>query len=79
MSASEDARGGEGNRVVMDNHFNIARKRVEGGGADNGAGVAFVDRHMWLGAKRTSAVCMYRVENGGLVRAEDLGTPVRCA
>lgn len=63
----------------MDNHFNVSRERVEGGGANDDAGVAFADGHMWLGAEETSAVHFDCVENGGLVRAKDLGIPVRHA
>lgn len=60
----------------MDDHFNVSREGVEGCSANDDAGVGLVDCHIWLGAEDTSAVHFYRVENGGLVRAEDLGIPV---
>ena len=63
----------------MDDHINVSRECVESGSANDDVGVAFADGHMWLGAEEAAAVHSDRVENGGLVRAEDLGIPVRDA
>lgn len=79
MGAGKDARGGEGDRVVVNDHFNVSREGVEGGRADDGAGVGFTDCHMRLGAEETCAVYFYSVEDGGFVGAEDLDIPVRHA
>ena len=63
----------------MNNHFNLSREGVESGCADDGAGVGFVDCHMWLGAEETSVIHFYCVEDCGFVRPEDVDIPVRHA
>lgn len=63
----------------MDSHFNFSGEGVEGGRANDGAGVSFVDCHMWLGTEETSGVDLYRVEDGSFVGAQNLGIPVRHA
>ena len=77
MSASKDARGREGNGVVVDNHLNVSREGVEGGRTDNGTGVGFVDYYIWHGAKETSGIHFNRVKDGNFVGAENLGIVVR--
>ncbi len=76
MSASKEAGGGKGNGVVVNDHFDLSRKGMKSRRASHSASVAFVDCHMWAGAKETSAVYFYHVKDGGFVRAEDLGIPV---
>lgn len=79
MGAGKDARGGEGNGVVVDYHVNVSREGVEGGSTNDDAGVGIVDYQMWLGAEDTSAVHFYCVDDSGLVWTKDLGIPVRHA
>ena len=52
---------------------------MEGDGANDGAGVVSVDRHVWLGAKQTSAIRFDGVEDGGFVGTEDVNLPVQHA
>ena len=63
----------------MDDHFDVPSKGVKGRLADDGAGVGFVDCHMWLGAEKTSGVHFYRIEDSGFVGVEDLGVVMRHA
>ena len=79
MSAGKEARGGKGDGVVVNDHFDLSRKGMKSRRANDSASVAFVDCHMWLGAEETSAIDFHRVKDGGFVRAEDLGIPVRYA
>ena len=52
---------------------------MEGDGANDGASVVSVDRHVWLGAKWTSAIGFDGVEDGGFVGTEDVNLPVQHA
>ncbi len=79
MSASKEARDGKGYRVVVNDHLDLFRKGMKSRRANHSASVAFVDCHMWPGAKETFAIYFYRVKDGGFVRAEDLGIPARYA
>lgn len=73
MGTGTPARAGEANRVVADSNFDASRHGEEIKSANDDAGVGFVDCHMWLGDVEKSKVHFHRVENGGLVWAEDLG------
>ena len=76
VGTSKDARGGKGNRAVVNDHVNGSGEGVEGGRADNGVCVSFPDRQMRLGAEEASAVEFDGVEDGGFVGSEDLDFPV---
>ena len=60
----------------MDNHFDFSREGVEGGRADDGIGVTFVDCHIWLGAEGPSGIYVHGVEDGDFVGAKYLRFPV---
>lgn len=75
MGTGKDARGGKGNRAVVNDHVNGSGEGVEGGRADDGVCVSFPDCQMRLGAEET-AVESDCVEDGGLVGSEDLDLPV---
>ena len=79
MRGSKYTQGGEGDRVVVDDHVSLFGPGVEGDGANDGAGVSPVDCHIRLGAEETFAAHFYRVEDGSFVRAEDTGTLLRYA
>lgn len=59
----------------MEVYFNCSRDPAKVDGADNDAGVGFVNGQM----RFPPAVLFYSVENGGFVGAEDLGISVRHA
>ena len=63
----------------MDDHFDFSSEGVEGGRADDGPGISFVDCHMWLGAEETPEVHLDRVEDSAFVGAEDLRIAARHA
>lgn len=79
MSAGEQARGGKGEGVVVNDQFNPFGEGMERGRADDGASIRFVDCHVWFGSEKTSGVYLYRVKDSGFVGAEDLGVSVRHA
>ena len=76
MGTGEDARGGKGNRAVVNDHVDGPGEGVEGGRADDGVCVRFPDCQMGLGAEEAAAVEVDGVEDGGFVGAEDLDFPV---
>ena len=76
MRAGEQARGGKGKRVVVNDEFNFSGGGVEGGRADGGASSPFVDRHVWLFAEKTSVVYLDRVEDSDFVAAKNLSVSV---
>ena len=76
MGTSKDARGGKGNRVVVNDHVNGLGEGVEGGRADNDVCVSFPNCQVRLGAEEASAIEFDGVEDGGFVRSEDLNFSV---
>lgn len=59
----------------MEDCFNCSRDAAKGDGADNDAGVGFVNGQM----RFSPAVLFYCVENGDFIGTEDLGISVRHA
>ena len=76
VRAGEVARGREEDGLVVDDEVDLLREGVEGHGADWGARRAVVDGHVRFGAEVAAGARFDAVEDGGLVRGEDLGGAV---
>ena len=75
MGAGEYTHGSEGDGVVVEDYFNCSRDTAKGDGADNDAGVGFVNGQM----RFSPAMLFYYIENSSFIGAEDLGISVRHA
>ena len=79
MRTGKHARGGKGNRPVVNDHVDGSGEGVESGRADDGVCGGGPDCHVGLGAEEASAVEVDGVEEGGFVGSEDLNFSVEGA